>query len=207
MDFDFSERSSAEYIKPVKVSVLLTQCCKITKKKSVGFRHFSGGSALQVWAGDSLRGLTLTHLNERLQLVPKRDSVYRVRESDAFSLFLARDYHKLLFHSVFLAPLSETPNVGPEATRCVCSKKRFAGNETRQFNFKRGAVSASLARLSTSFALTLIHIHVSHFFARASCEVTGDQQHVTPRAAANHSDCECSLKDGAGGKKINKINK
>lgn len=79
-------------------------------------------------------------------------------------------------------------------------QKRFAGNETRQFNFKRGAVSASLARLSPSFAPTLIHIYVSHFFTRASCEVTGNQQHVTRRAAANHSDCERSLKDGAGRK-------
>lgn len=85
-------------------------------------------------------------------------------------------------------------------------QKRFAGNERRQFNFKRGAVSAALARSTPSFALTLIHIYVSHFFARASCKVTGDQQHVTRRAAANHSDCERSLKDGAGRKKKKKIN-
>lgn len=70
MDFDFSEPSSAEYIKLVKVSALLTQCCKTTKKKSVGFRHFSGGSLLQVEADGSLRALTLTLLNECLQLVP-----------------------------------------------------------------------------------------------------------------------------------------
>lgn len=47
MDFDFSEPSSAEYIKLVKVSALLTQCCKIThtqKKEKCGIQTLFRGA-------------------------------------------------------------------------------------------------------------------------------------------------------------------